>query len=249
MKLTLLAAGFAGGVLVLAGATTAAADPPGPGGPGDPGAHHPVTVSAAWSQQLAYQGDTIVLTARAKQPSVSTPSITISATVPADALKPAGGAGCHTDAAANTVTCTSTSYQKAPFRFVVKTAESRKVVAAVTAKAATGDAGRTQAVVAVDAAASPSPSASSPSASPSQSPSESASAEPSGSASAQPSGSASGSPTTTPPGSASPSSGSGGDLPVTGTSLTIFAVLAAVLLAAGGALLVVARRRTGRQSR
>ena len=44
MKLTLLAAGFAGGVLVLAGATAAAADPPRPSGPGDPGAHHPVTV-------------------------------------------------------------------------------------------------------------------------------------------------------------------------------------------------------------
>lgn len=243
MKLTLLAAGFAGGVLVLTGATAAAADPGGPGGPGDPGAHHPVTVSAAWSQQLAYQGDTVVLTARAKQPSVSTPSITVTATVPADALKPADGTDCRTDAAANTVTCSSSSYQKAPFRFVVKTARSRKVVAAVTAKAGTGDAGRTQVVLAVDAAASPSPSASSPSASPSESPGESPSAHPSESASAQPSDSASASATDSAPASVSPSSSDSGGLPVTGTSLTIFGVLAAILLAAGGALLVLARRR------
>jgi LPXTG-motif cell wall-anchored protein len=247
VKLTLLAAGFAGGVLVLAGATAAAADPGGPGGPGDPGAHHPVTVSATWSQQLAYQGDTVVLTARAKQPSVPAPSIRITATVPADALKPADGTDCDTDAVANTVTCTSSSYEKAPFRFVVKTAESRKVVAAVTAKAGTGDTGRARSELAVDAATSPSPSASSsPSASPSDSPSQSPSTQPSDSASATPSESASASSTGSAPPSPSPSS-DGGGLPVTGTSLTIFGVLAAVLLAAGGALLVLARRRrTGR---
>ncbi|MEV0843300.1 LPXTG cell wall anchor domain-containing protein [Actinocatenispora sera] len=245
MKLTLLAAGFAGGVLVLAGATAAAADPPGPGGPGDPGAHHPVTVSASWSRKLAHQGDSVVLTAVAVQPSVPTPSITITATVPADMLRPADGAGCRTDPAANTITCSSTSYRKAPFRFVVKAAESRTVVASVTAKAGTGDAGRTQAELAVDATTSPSPSASSsPSASPSDSPSESPSAQPSDSTA--PSDSASASPIESAPPSASPSS-DGGGLPVTGTSLTIFGVLAAVLLAAGGVLLVLARRRrTGR---
>ena len=244
------AAGFAGGVLALAGAGTATAGgtDPGHGSGADPGAHHPVLVSGSWSQRHAYQGDAVVLATRAKQPSVPKPSITISVTVPADVMKPAGDADCTTSPAQHTITCSSTSYQKAAFRFVVKLDGDRDVAAAIGARAATGDAGRAAATLHVHRTPSPSPSASSPSTSPSETPSGSPSAEPSTSACRSASAGPSTSPSDTASPSAAPSSpgagGSGdGGLPVTGTSLTIIGALAALLLAAGGALLVVARRR------